>query len=72
MGSTIPWTAWTWIMDWIPWTLEKMYFWCHCSAKEARGPVPCMPPGSPNTESYTCLGVIVPPTKCTYCMGEDK
>ena len=31
-----------------------------------------MPPGSPNTESCTCILVIVPPTKCTYCMGEDN
>ena len=29
-------------LDWtLDWTLENMYFWRHCSTKEARGPVPC-------------------------------
>ena len=27
-----------WTLDWTP---ENMYFWCYCSAKEARGPMPC-------------------------------
>ena len=30
-------------LDWtLDWTLENMYFWCYCSAKEARGPMPCL------------------------------
>ena len=62
-------------LDWtLDWTLEKMYFWCHCLPKRPwRGPMPC-PLGAQtlNHVHVRILVIIVPPTKCTYCAGEEN
>ena len=67
MGSTIPWTGRTWIIDWTG-LFEKIVFLVPLLCQRGQG-TSAMPPGSPKTESYTYLGVIVRPTKMYILHG---
>ena len=72
LAPTIPWTGpgfWTGLDSGLDSWKDVFLVPLLCQRGQGAN---AMPPGSQITESRTLILVIVPPTKCTCCMGEDN